>query len=60
MYHVLYWIYFAFTALFLAALLWSLLRKPDETNPIRKRIPHEAMMAAIVLVPVLLRLLGVK
>ena len=60
MYQFLYYVYYGFTALLLAAVVWSLLRKSIDGDELRKKIPYEKAIAALVFVPLLLRLLGVK
>ena len=60
MYQFLYYVYYGFAALLLIAVIWSMLRKTIEGDELRKPIMHEKMMAALVFVPLILRLLGVK
>lgn len=60
LYQLLFYVYYGFAALLLLAVIWSMVRKPDESNPLYKAIPQEKMIAALVFVPLILRLLGVK
>ncbi len=60
MYQLLYYVYYGFTGLLFAALVWSILRKPMDGDELRKKIPFEKATAALVFIPLLLRLLGIK
>ncbi|MCX7834907.1 MAG: hypothetical protein N2450_02400 [bacterium] len=57
---LLYWVYYGITLLLAIGAFWSLFRKTPTANASLSRIPYEQMLSAFILIPLLLRLLGIK
>lgn len=56
----LYLVYYFITLLLTCGAIWSLFRKSNPNHLADSRIPYEQLLSAFILIPLLLRILGIK